>query len=152
MNVTTAFWSSEADLGGKVPFQISLACDETVDISQLRFSSVEIAFSDDRPDCVLKALENGGGETEPFIDLGLAGEDEVARLTSALLWGRGKRVVLNGQLQSDQEGEIGVGARSIASTDRRSNRSNSSSLTTHGPSVCHYHCKANHVGIPPREP
>ena len=113
MDATTAFWSSEADLGGKVPFQISLACDETVDISQLRFSSAEIAFSDDRPDCVLKTLENGVGETEPFIDIGLVGEDEVARSTSALLWGRGKRVVLNGQLQSDQEGEIGVSPHNI---------------------------------------
>lgn len=113
MNATTAFWSSEADLGGKVPFQISLACDETVDISQLRFSSVEIAFSDDRPDCVLKGSENGSGDAEPFIDLGLVGEDEAARSTSALLWGRGKRIVLNGQLQSDQEGEIGVSPHNI---------------------------------------
>jgi hypothetical protein len=85
-----------------------LSCDDAVDISQLRFSAAQISFSDDRPDTVLKTEESSSGETDPFIDLGLLHEDEVVGSPGALAWSPGKRVILHGQLQSHQEGEVKV--------------------------------------------
>jgi hypothetical protein len=53
-------------------------------------------------------VEGSSGQTEPFINLGLVHEEEAVGSTSALVWSPGKRVVLHGQLQSDQEGEVKV--------------------------------------------
>ena len=105
VNTTTAFWTSEAELGGQIPFQITLECDSNVYISELDFSSILITFSDDRPSCTLHA---GDGDVEPFIDLGLISEEEVSKSTGSLRWSPSQRVVLNGMIQGDLEGEVKV--------------------------------------------
>jgi hypothetical protein len=105
VKTTTAFWTSEAELGGQIPFQITLECYENVHISELDFSSIQITFSDDRPSCTLHA---GDGQVESIIDLGLISEEEVSTTTGALKWSSGQRVVLNGMIQSDLEGEAKV--------------------------------------------
>jgi hypothetical protein len=106
VNVTSAFWTPEADLGGQIPFQISLSCDENVYISELKFSSIQIAFSDDRPDVTL--IADGTGSVESFIDLGVIHDEEITKTTGPLVWKQGQRVVLNGKVQSDLEGDIKV--------------------------------------------
>lgn len=102
---TTAFWTSEAELGGQIPFQVTLDCDSNVHISELDFSSIQIAFSDDRPSCTLHA---GDGDAESFIDLGLISEEEISKSTGSLRWSPSQRVVLNGMIQGDLEGEVKV--------------------------------------------
>ena len=105
VNTTTAFWTSEAELGGQIPFQITLECDSIVYISELDFSSILITFSDDRPSCTLHA---GDGDVESIIDLGLIHGEEVSKSTGSLRWSPGQRVVLYGMIQGDLEGEVKV--------------------------------------------
>jgi hypothetical protein len=105
VKTTTAFWKSEAELGGQIPFQVTLECNENVYISELDFSSIQITFSDDRPSCT---LHSGDGQVESIIDLGLIYEEEVSTATGALKWSPGKRIVLNGMMQGDLEGEVKV--------------------------------------------
>jgi hypothetical protein len=105
VNTTTAFWTSEAELGGQIPFQITLECNENVYISELDFSSIQITFSDDRPSCT---LHTGDGQVESIIDLGLIFEEEVSTATGALKWAPGQRIVMNGTIKSDLEGEVKV--------------------------------------------
>jgi hypothetical protein len=105
VKTTTAFWTSEAELGGQIPFQITLECNENVHISELDFTSIQITFSDDRPSCTLHA---GDGQVESMIDLGTIHEEEVSTATGALKWSPGQRVVMNGRIQSDLEAEVKV--------------------------------------------
>jgi hypothetical protein len=105
VNTTTAFWKSEAELGGQIPFQITLECNENVYISELDFSSIQITFSDDRPSCT---LHKGDEKVESIIDLGLNYEEEVFTATGALQWSPGQTLVLNGIMKSDLEGEAKV--------------------------------------------
>jgi len=105
VNTTTAFWTSEAELGGQIPFQITLECDTNAYISEVDFSSIQIAFSDDRPSCTLHA---GAGDVESFIDLGLIHGEEVSKSTGSLRWSPSQRVILNGMIQGDLEGEVKV--------------------------------------------
>ena len=105
VNTTTAFWTSEAELGGQIPFQVTFGCNENVYISELDFSSIHIPFSDDRPSCT---LHTGDGKVESMIDLGVIHEEEVNSATGALKWSPGQRVVLNGIIKSDLEGEVKV--------------------------------------------
>jgi len=105
VNTTTAFWMSEAELSGQIPFQVTLKCNENVHISELDFSSIQITFTDDRPSWT---LHSGDEEVESMIDLGLIHEEEVCTTTGALRWSPGQRMVLNGMMQSDSEGEVKV--------------------------------------------
>ena len=105
VKTTTALWTSEAELGGQIPFQVTLECTENVHISELDFSSIQITFSDDRPSCI---LHSGDGDVASTIDLGLIYEEEVSTTTGALRWSPGQRIVLNGMIQSDLEGEVKV--------------------------------------------
>jgi len=105
VNTTTAFWTSEAELGGQIPFQVTLECHENVYISDLDFSSIQISFSDDRPSYT---LHSGDGKVASMIDLGLIHEEEVNSATGALKWSPGQRVVINGMIKSDLEGEVKV--------------------------------------------
>jgi hypothetical protein len=105
VNTTTAFWTSEAELGGQIPFQITLECHDNVYISELDFSSIQITFSDDRPSCT---LHSGDGDVTSIIDLGLIYQEEVSTATGALKWSPGQRIVLNGVMWSNLEGEVEV--------------------------------------------
>jgi len=105
VKTTTAFWTPEAELSGQIPFQVTLECHENVYISELGFSSIQITFTDDRPSCI---LHSGDGEVESVIDLGLIYEEEVSTTSGALRWSPGQRIVLNGMIQSDLEGEVKV--------------------------------------------
>jgi len=105
VNTTTTFWTSEAELGGQIPFQVTLGCHENVYISELDFSSIQITFSDDRPSCT---LHSNDGQVESIIDLGLIHEEEVSTATGPLKWSPGQRIVLNGMMQSDLEGDVKV--------------------------------------------
>ena len=105
VNTTAAFWTSEAELGGQIPFQVTLECNENVYISELDFSSIQITFSDDRPSCT---LHTGDGKVESIIDLGLIYQEEVSTATGALKWAPGQRIVLNGVIWSNLEGEVKV--------------------------------------------
>jgi hypothetical protein len=105
VNTTTAFWTSEAELGGQIPFQITLECNDNVYISELDFSSIQITFSDDRPSCT---LHSGDGDVASIIDLGLIYQEEESTATGALKWSPGQRIVLNGVIWSNLEGEVKV--------------------------------------------
>jgi hypothetical protein len=120
VNASTAFWAPQADLGGQIPFQISLSCDENVDISQLRFSAIQITFSDDRPDCLVKS--DGTGDDDSFLDIGVVYEEEIVRSTGDLRWSPGGRLVLNGLLKSDHEDQTSVRPASIHVTNDSLNR------------------------------
>lgn len=106
VNATTAFWTSETDLGDETPFQVSLSCDESVHISQLPFSSVQISFSNGRPSCTLHAAGDGG--VESIIELGPVHDEPVSKSTGALVWKSGQRMTIGGSVESDIEGEITV--------------------------------------------
>jgi len=105
VKTTLAFWTSAAELGEQIPLQITLECDSNVYISELDFSSILITFSDDRPSCTLHA---GDGDVESIIDLGLIHGEEVSKSTGSLRWSPSQRVVLNGMIQGDLEGEVKV--------------------------------------------
>jgi hypothetical protein len=105
VKTTTAFWTSEAELGGQIPFQVTLQCDTNVYISELDFSSIQITFSDDRPSCTLHTSD---GRVESIIDLGLIYEEEVSTATGALKWSPGQRIVLNGVILSNLDGQVKV--------------------------------------------
>jgi len=105
VNTTTAFWTSEAELGGQIPFQVTLECNENVYISDLDFSSIQFTFPDDRPSCT---LHSGDGAVESIIDLGLVHEEEVSTTAGALRWSPGQRIILNGMIQRDLEGDVKV--------------------------------------------
>lgn len=127
VDVRFAFWQNQADLGGKVPFQLSMACDSTTTISQLQFSSLHVSFTDDRPDLLVNAGPDEDTSLESFLDVGLVGAEDQNTKTAALTWQPGSRIVLSGQVQSEQEIEVKVRYRSIArhrcSWDHRSRQS-----------------------------
>lgn len=89
-----------------MPYQISLQCDEIVELSQLQFSSLEINFSDDRPSCTVHAANDGSMET--IVDLGPVHDEPISKSTGALVWKSGQRIVVHGSVQSEQEMEIKV--------------------------------------------
>lgn len=104
--MSSCFWVSQADIGSPAEFQVSLLCDETVDISELRFSSLRLSFSDGRPDVNVKAGD--GSSSEDFVDLGTVDDQEKARDMTALVWTPGKRVTLKGRLVATHESDVEV--------------------------------------------
>lgn len=106
MDVSSCFWTSKADIGSPADFQVSLLCDDKVDISELRFSSLRLSFSDGRPDIDVRAGD--GSKSEEFVDLGTVDDQEKARETSAIIWTPGKRTTLKGRLLSSYESDVEV--------------------------------------------
>jgi hypothetical protein len=123
VDVRSAFWRAQTDLGGNVPFQVSLSCDPLTSMSQLRFSSLQLTFSDNRPDLVISAGEDEKAAVESYIDIGAVGLEEQERHTASLTWAPGSRIVLSGQLRSDQEGETKVSTAYCQRADSRSSPS-----------------------------
>lgn len=120
VDVTSCFWQSDADIGSPAAFQVSLICDEKVDISELRFSSLRLSFSDGRPDVEVKA--GGDSSSEDFIDLGVVDDEEKPRDASAIMWTPGKRTTLNGQLVAVQQSEVEVSPRYAVSKSKLNDR------------------------------
>lgn len=104
VQITSAFWQDRADLEEHVLFQVALTCDETVDISQLSFASLQLSFSDDRPEVLIKAGD--GTRSNDFIDLGAIGAEGKNQETPALVWSPGQRITVLGKMQAGGEGEV----------------------------------------------
>ena len=105
MNVTAGFWQAEATIPATVPFQMVIACPETVSIPDLAFSSAVISFSDGRPDFAFEHESSASSS----IDIGeINHENQGQPSKAALTWKSGERLVLNGTLLGDQEGTCEV--------------------------------------------
>jgi hypothetical protein len=108
VNVRAGFWQAEAPITGSVSFQISVACPDDVQISDLAFSSAVIAFSDGRPDCTIEADSSSDGSVS-LVDLGTMHHSEPQATSKARLqWSPGQAVVLQGTLLGGAEGDCEV--------------------------------------------
>lgn len=87
-------------------FQVSLLCPNDVDLSQLTFSSIRLVFSDGRPDVLLSAAAETAGVD--YVDLGVVNHQEKHINTGRLSWNPGRRLVINGRLHAELEGEVQV--------------------------------------------
>lgn len=109
VDVRAGFWQAEAPVSSSVSFQISIACPDDVQISDLAFSSAVIAFSDGRPDCTIEADSSSDGKVS-LVDLGMIHHSEPQATSKARLqWSPGQVVVLQGTLLGDAEGDCEVG-------------------------------------------
>lgn len=79
-----------------------IRCSERVDISQLQFSALHIAYSDGRADTVVQA--DASSDTQTMVDIGDGGSP----ITTQLTWTPGSILVLHGDLTADHESEVGV--------------------------------------------
>ena len=114
MDVRAGFWAPTAVVSSAAPFQLCLRCPDTVDISDLQFAALHIAFSDSRPDVVVRA--SGGDD---FVDMGTISSASTIEASASLRWTAGKSLVLSAKVQSDVEGEVQVNLRDQeSSTDR----------------------------------
>jgi hypothetical protein len=109
VDVYAGFWLAESNIAGSVPFQISIACPDTVHISELTFSSAIISFSDDRPDCHIEHTEAASEMVPSIIDIGTISRDPAASAIKApLRWASGQRRVFHGSLVGDIEASCQV--------------------------------------------
>lgn len=110
--MSSCFWSNKANTDAPADFQVSLLCDESVDISELRFSAMHISFHDgrpdiDRPDLVVQAGDES--VSDDFFDLGVVGYDEIPNATtSALVWTPGKRITFHGRMLVNRDSDVEV--------------------------------------------
>jgi hypothetical protein len=111
LDVTAGFWQSTAEIGTSVPFQIVLTCLDSVDVSGLRFSSLQIGFSDERPDLIISNGDDLGvaGDGDDLVELGNVGMETVDGKMARLGWKSGGSMVFTGRLESLHEAEIQVG-------------------------------------------
>lgn len=107
MAVSSCFWDTKVDIGTPAEFQVSLSSEDTVDISELRFSSLRLSFSDGR-DISIQAGQ--GSESEDLVDLGLVDDQDKLRETPAIVFTPGKRITLRGRLVTTQESHVEVSA------------------------------------------
>jgi hypothetical protein len=89
-------------ISSEAPFQLVLAAPPGVDVSELAFDEVHVAYSDGRAETVLKA--NGQSVTADSAYVSLDKENAEAPLK----WGPNGRLVLFGTVSSDVEEDVQV--------------------------------------------
>jgi hypothetical protein len=105
--VKAGFWQQSVYLSEPSALQIRMTCPGDVYISKLPFSALQISFSDERPDVVVKHIE---GDDTAEIQLGDIVASGVTKETEgSLRWLQGRNLVLSGRLLGDVEGEVYVG-------------------------------------------
>ncbi|WVF72135.1 hypothetical protein IAT40_006947 [Kwoniella sp. CBS 6097] len=102
LDVRAGFWSSESMLSKQVPYQITLRCPEDVDINEIQFTTLRLAYSDDREDTII----TGDPDKSTTEDYQFVTIDDNSK--ASLQWPKNGLLVLNGQIESSIEGEVRI--------------------------------------------
>ncbi|OCF45455.1 hypothetical protein I317_00702 [Kwoniella heveanensis CBS 569] len=102
LNVRAGFWSSESILSKKVPYQVTLRCPEEVDITDIKFTTLRISYSDDREYTLISGdLDESELQDYRILTVGSEG-------SATLQWRKNGILVINGQIDSDTEGDVRI--------------------------------------------
>ena len=102
VDVSCAFWQPVVDIGSPCPFQITIRCPDSVDISKVRFSALHFSYSDNRADTVITSAD---GVSSSLVDVG----DGSSSVSAALTWRPGSCIIFQGGLTVALESEVQVG-------------------------------------------
>ncbi|WVQ98716.1 hypothetical protein IAU59_005847 [Kwoniella sp. CBS 9459] len=102
LDVRAGFWSSESILSQKVAYQVTLRCPDDVDIENIKFTSLRITYADDREDTVISG--DPDRSTSGVLQVITLDDEDSA----SLQWLKNGVIVLNGQIDSNVEGEVRI--------------------------------------------
>ncbi|WVQ77984.1 hypothetical protein IAT38_000065 [Cryptococcus sp. DSM 104549] len=114
LDVQAGFWQAEAVGAKSVPYQVALRCPENVEIADLKFTSLRVKFSDDRPDIVVFAStsESPAGSSDK-VEVATPTESGA---TASLWWTPGKVLALNGEISSISDRDIFISGVTLGLT------------------------------------
>jgi hypothetical protein len=98
VDVQAGFWSATATIPSEAPYQVVIAAPPGVDVSELSFDELHIAYSDGRAETILNTDGQRVTTDYPHVSLG-------KDITAPLKW---NTVVLAGSVSSDVEEDVQV--------------------------------------------
>ncbi|KAK4688106.1 trafficking protein particle complex subunit 11, partial [Tremellales sp. Uapishka_1] len=100
LDVRAGFWKSQAVVASRISYQVQVTCLPDVEIARLEFSSLTIAFSDNRPDVTVDC------SLDITSDLIKVMQGESAK--AALRWTPGRSLTICGEMTSEEQGEVQI--------------------------------------------
>ncbi|EIW69677.1 hypothetical protein TREMEDRAFT_44157 [Tremella mesenterica DSM 1558] len=108
LDIKAGFWERTCQSGQTAPFQITLACPEEVDISNIRFTKLKVVFSDEKFNSTVVDSPDIT-ESVTLLDLGMIQEkSELDTIQTALRWTPGHKLTIHGQVGGVADSEIKI--------------------------------------------